>query len=639
MRKKLFSIMLSLVMVLTFLPLGALQASAEEDLSYDAAVAYKSVIDKAYATYGAFRGYDAGEDMLTGLGLARLIDFDGNGTKELLIGCGTLNEDEDRLFYEVYGYENGLVKYAHQYCCDSFDLGVNLWLVQRGDENNFYTSTSAGTATTCDGSNFFSTLKNGRWEVTEFYSHEAGFCDGEYCGLADKDAYRINGKDVSETEFIRQLDLFGYGIYDIYDSKRSPCTLEADATEFTYSILNDVISQGPENNISVTIDGEKVTFDQPPVIINDRTMVPLRAIFEALGASVEWNAATRTVTSTMGNTTISMTIGSKTMYKNGEAISVDVAPQLVGDRTLVPARAVAESFNCSVDWDGATRTVAITTARERIFQTAKALYEVNEKQGGVTALAETAKVDAALYSAMNEIDATIARNDFVLDLVSAGTAATISAYNISSGNYSSINSLDDGINALLTSSEIADAADGVLKDAIKQRVKEAIGSSVPDINAFVLGLGRTAYDNNSKMILDLITVHAKFKANTATYEDAVAYILLFETLALNRKTMSMTVQVLCDDLPKNVWEALHMSSCAAAKATLETLFGFSFNGDGLKIGADLWTSIVSAYADYACGEGADFIKYMKRIDHPAITEWADAVDAYNKNLAEKLPVE
>lgn len=113
------------------------------------------------------------------------------------------------------------------------------------------------------------------------------------------------------------------------------------------------------NDISVRINGEPLSFDVPPQLINDRTMVPLRTIFEALGAQVDWNSTTRTVTATRGDTVVVSTIGSKTMYINGSARTMDVAPVIVNDRTLVPARFVAEAFDCYVEWEGSTRTVYI----------------------------------------------------------------------------------------------------------------------------------------------------------------------------------------------------------------------------------------------------------------------------------------
>ncbi len=114
------------------------------------------------------------------------------------------------------------------------------------------------------------------------------------------------------------------------------------------------------DNAVMNVGGTDTTLDVPPQIINDRTMVPLRAIFEALGAQVDWNGDTRTITGTKGDTTITMQIDNLTMTKNGAESALDTPPQIVNDRTLVPVRAIAESFDCTVDWNGDTRTVTIT---------------------------------------------------------------------------------------------------------------------------------------------------------------------------------------------------------------------------------------------------------------------------------------
>ncbi len=113
--------------------------------------------------------------------------------------------------------------------------------------------------------------------------------------------------------------------------------------------------------IRVLINGKNVLFNQPPIIVNGRTLVPLRAIFEGMGATVDWNNDTKTVTSTLNSTTIQLTIGSNLLYKNGTAVALDVPAQLINGYTMVPARAVAEAFGADVDWDGDTQTVYITT--------------------------------------------------------------------------------------------------------------------------------------------------------------------------------------------------------------------------------------------------------------------------------------
>lgn len=123
-----------------------------------------------------------------------------------------------------------------------------------------------------------------------------------------------------------------------------------------------VIPASAQQEVSVYLFGEKLSFDVPPQIINGRTLVPMRKIFESLGATVDWNGDTKTVTSVREDKTIILIIDSYTMYVNGEEVTLDVAPCLINGRTMVPARAVSESFDLKVDWDNNIRSVLITTA-------------------------------------------------------------------------------------------------------------------------------------------------------------------------------------------------------------------------------------------------------------------------------------
>jgi hypothetical protein len=112
--------------------------------------------------------------------------------------------------------------------------------------------------------------------------------------------------------------------------------------------------------ITVTYNGSAIEFDQQPRNENGRTLVPVGAIFAAMGAVVNWDEATQTVTAERGNVTISLTIGSTTMLRNDVEVILDVPPTIVNDRTMVPARVVAESFGAVVSWDEDSRTVIIT---------------------------------------------------------------------------------------------------------------------------------------------------------------------------------------------------------------------------------------------------------------------------------------
>lgn len=112
--------------------------------------------------------------------------------------------------------------------------------------------------------------------------------------------------------------------------------------------------------ITVVLNGTKMEFDQDPVIVNGRTLVPLRAIFEKIGADVYWEDKTQTITSNLSNTTIKMSIDSNTLYKNGIPIYLDVPAQLINNYTMIPIRAVTEAFGANVLWEDSTQTVKIT---------------------------------------------------------------------------------------------------------------------------------------------------------------------------------------------------------------------------------------------------------------------------------------
>lgn len=113
--------------------------------------------------------------------------------------------------------------------------------------------------------------------------------------------------------------------------------------------------------ITVTLDGKEIMFDVQPQLINERTMVPLRAIFEALDAEVLWTQETKTVTSSKDKTVISMSIDNPVMTVNGQSITLDTPPCIIDERTLVPVRAISEAFDLNVDWEQSTQTVVITT--------------------------------------------------------------------------------------------------------------------------------------------------------------------------------------------------------------------------------------------------------------------------------------
>ncbi len=122
-----------------------------------------------------------------------------------------------------------------------------------------------------------------------------------------------------------------------------------------------------EQIVTVTLDGNPIEFDVPAQVIDDRTMVPVRRIFEALGADVQWDEETEIIAATKNSILIILKAGSKVMpvadVLSGEnkKILLDVPPMMVGDRTLVPVRAISESLGINVEWVEETQTVVLTS--------------------------------------------------------------------------------------------------------------------------------------------------------------------------------------------------------------------------------------------------------------------------------------
>ena len=109
-----------------------------------------------------------------------------------------------------------------------------------------------------------------------------------------------------------------------------------------------------------TIDGKAVSNDVAPKIVNDRTMLPIRFIAEALGAKVDWIEESQTVKITAENIDISLVIGETFATVNGEKIDLDSPSFIENDRTYLPIRFVSEKLGADVKWDDATQTVNIT---------------------------------------------------------------------------------------------------------------------------------------------------------------------------------------------------------------------------------------------------------------------------------------
>jgi len=114
--------------------------------------------------------------------------------------------------------------------------------------------------------------------------------------------------------------------------------------------------------VKVMVDGSPIYLDAPPVIVNGRVLVPLRGVFERLGATVIWDPATQTVRAQRGSTGVALSIGASQAAVNGQPQPLDTPALLVGGHTMVPLRFISQALGANVGWDAATYTVQIASS-------------------------------------------------------------------------------------------------------------------------------------------------------------------------------------------------------------------------------------------------------------------------------------
>ncbi|MBV8204489.1 MAG: hypothetical protein JO195_05625 [Candidatus Eremiobacteraeota bacterium] len=115
---------------------------------------------------------------------------------------------------------------------------------------------------------------------------------------------------------------------------------------------------------SIVIDGSNVSPDVPALAADGRVLVPLRGVFERLGAHVSYDAATQTASASLDGHFVQVTVGSRTAYVDGKRYDLDVGAREFGGRVMIPLRFVAQSLGVSVDYDGPSNTVVIVSGHK-----------------------------------------------------------------------------------------------------------------------------------------------------------------------------------------------------------------------------------------------------------------------------------
>ena len=194
----------------------------------------------------------------------------------------------------------------------------------------------------------------------EEYSESANMVygyDENYDETEKQDEITTGTSDNINTSYDEDYD--ESGMQDVTSGKYDDIS-QSYNEEFDESVTNtETPAYSQPDGITVILNGKQLEFDVEPTLINSRTMVPMRVIFEALGAKVDWDGATQTAIGVTKNTTIKITIGKDYLLKNNNIVVLDSPAVVISGRTLVPVRAIAESLDCKVEWYGETQVVEI----------------------------------------------------------------------------------------------------------------------------------------------------------------------------------------------------------------------------------------------------------------------------------------
>lgn len=132
--------------------------------------------------------------------------------------------------------------------------------------------------------------------------------------------------------------------------------------------------------IAIYLNNEKIVSEQTPLIVNGRTLLPLRTVFESMGATVDYDNTTKTVTAARKDNTVRLTIGNSTAYINNEAITLDAPAISWNSRTYIPLRFVGEAFGATVNWDQSTKRIDISLKNAGIDEVSDLELSLNDHQ-------------------------------------------------------------------------------------------------------------------------------------------------------------------------------------------------------------------------------------------------------------------
>ncbi len=206
--------------------------------------------------------------------------------------------------------------------------------------------------------NYETKTDNNVYIINGIYVAKMMLSDGVFIGFSDDGVYYTKVR-ISD-DFIKLSERSTNNKDDIFYSANESIVYSEYGFKLTFN-MNDIQTALQHGETAyVEVNGEILGFDTMPVIENDRTLVPLRFIFETLGAEVDWIADTNTALVNDENTTIMFSIDNTTAVVNDVSKAMDVPARLINDKTLVPLRFLSEELGFNVEWNEETRTASIS---------------------------------------------------------------------------------------------------------------------------------------------------------------------------------------------------------------------------------------------------------------------------------------
>lgn len=413
--RKILSIVLVIFTLMTFISNASAQVITDDTVLYSTTYAseYKKVIENIINDFGVSVKSQYNDNNTNGFVYAELIDFDGDSTPELYT-CYKKNAEKtsakDVYVEAIFCYSNGKTFKIYEdsndltpdYCGTIYYTNNGKTYMLRENSAKFSSYNYSNEAELYHMDIQLKQFKNGSFEdvinvySSDVYTKNQDFLTQknyteensyfvDYFEVGGKFIYHASKYTVTENGVSKSVTKDHLDTNDVFEkytgkrsSKESGYLTEHGKQYIHYTQYGTYPDKNLEYNaegilnylnqkhnfisplVTVTLNGEKLAFDTNPVIYNSRTLVPLRIIFEALGAEISWDDSIKTVTAIKDGKTVKVPVNKNAIYINGEEIELDVAAKIVNSRTLVPVRAVTEAFSCTVSWDDATKTVIIT---------------------------------------------------------------------------------------------------------------------------------------------------------------------------------------------------------------------------------------------------------------------------------------